>query len=173
VISRFLFRKPDILVMGLRHLFSATLVIAVFTIGMANVITDGMIAHEIRSEFPNHAGEGNVSIEDIDPISIEKGESKLSSIQIENARTISYKRPEKENISGISLDLSLLPPPSYGEDSLPPSYFYDHQEKSVKTTLNVSADKDVGSGNYSFSIIASPEENGSRESEEEFTVVVE
>lgn len=159
--------------MAIRHMIFATVFIAVFGVGMVNVMTDGRLVHELRSELPNHAGDGNVSIEAVDTIELEPGETKLKTVRINNGRRISYGDPTlSSNMTEVKFSMSLQPPPSGAEQSLPPTYFYSHQEKTADAKLNFTVDEDASSANLSFELKGQPGDVDSPETVREIPVRV-
>lgn len=160
------------IVMAIRHMVFATVFIVVFGVGMVNVMTDGRLVHELRSELPNHAGEGNVSIEEVEPVVLESGETSLRTVEIQNARRISYEDPTLNSNNSISFDMSLQPPPSGVEESMPPNYVYDHQERTAEAMLNFSAGQSASAENLTFKLKAKPGNIDSLETVREISVQV-
>ena len=141
-----------------RHVFFGVVFVAVFGIGMANVMSDGRLGHTIASQLPGHTGDGEASIEKIEKIQLEPGERVTREVKLENVKRVSYRDPTifANGTDPLNFSLELSPSPRMVEQSLPPNYVYEHREARVDARLSFRAEEVTEPGQWTFRLDAKP-----------------
>ena len=161
--------------METRHVIFGAVFLAVFTFGSLNIISDGRVGHAVSAQLPGHSvasnSEPEISIEE--NVTLEPGATK--SVNAEIAKIISYTNPTLFNRdeAQIDVDAKLEPSPGMVQQSLPPSWVYDHVEPEILMNISLNSSESMAPGNYSFNVTA---ESGmdieAREVSESFSVRV-
>ena len=146
--------------MEVRHVVFGAVFLAVFTIGSLNIISDGRVGHALSAQFPGHGAtfaEPKISIEE--NVTLKPGSNTSVTARIRNAKVISYENPTLFNReeARIDVDADLNPSPRMIQQSLPPSWVYDHVEPEIQMRMTLKASENLEPGNYSFRITAEPD----------------
>ena len=138
--------------MGLRHVFLATVVIIGFGFGMVNVITDGLIVEELRSEFNLGTSFSSDPTIEVENVIMEQGEEKSIEVLVNNTNRISYHDYNSTTMrdNGITLETKPSPAPKMVQQSLPPYWNYETTVNQVRVNITFNASADAESGNYSY-----------------------
>ena len=149
-----------------RHLIYGVIFVLVFATGSVNVITDGGIAHLVSSQTPWHPAEASSTpeIEIENNLTLAMNETGEVKGVIRNADSVSYRYHGDGRTP--SLEPDFRPHPSAGEDSLPPTWLWDHPEKKIIFEISFNASEVEGSHTYSLEASNS----GSEVVERNFTV---
>lgn len=152
-----------------RHVVYGIVFIAVFTLGTLNVMTDGRFSHALSSKIPGHSAEASVTpeIEIKDNLSLEANETGEINAVIRNSDKVSYTITG--NTPRTSLNPDFRPSPSAGQDSMPPTWIWDHPEKEINLVINFNS-SELGTGEHRFSLEAY--NSDSKTVEKEFSVTV-
>ena len=125
--------------MNSRHLIYGVICLLVFASGSVNIMTDGGFGHLISSQMPWHFAEKSATpeIEIENNLSLHQNETGEIRGVIRNADEISYNyygegRPPL-------LEPSFSPPAQGGQDSLPPTWLWDHPEKEIAFSIEFNS----------------------------------
>lgn len=150
------FSEGKIPVMGKRHVFFGAIFMAVFGIGMLNLLSEGRLGHEINSQFPWHTGNTSAAPEvEVENLSLDQGESEEVVALVRNADEVTYIDyslfPQAER-NNLELEAGTSPSPSFVQQSLPPNWLYDHTEKLIEVRMWFNSSEDTEPGNYTYGI---------------------
>lgn len=131
---------------------------AVFGVGMLNVMSDGRFGHMLASQIPGHAGTGNTSVQYVEDVVLEPGETVTRRVELRNVKRVSYADPTifSNGTDPVNFTMNLSPHPRMVEQSLPPNYVYEHIEKKVTATLNFEAEEVAKPGEWIFELTVRP-----------------
>ena len=161
--------------MQLRHIVFGAVLVAFFGIGMLNVMSDGRFAHMLASQLPGHAGTGNASIQQVEEVRLEQGETVTRIIELRNVKRVSYVDPtiSANGTDSVNFSIDLAPPFKGVEQSMPPNYVYDHKERTVTAILSFEAKEAAESAKWNFELTARPGEIRTEKISREIPVRIE
>lgn len=161
--------------METRHIFFGAVFVAVFGIGMLNVMSDGRFAHMLSSQVPGHVGTGNASIQEVEDVVLEPGKTVTRRVELRNVKRVSYVDPTifANGTDPVNFTMDLSPPPRMVEQSLPPNYVYEHTERKVTAILNFEAEEVAEPGEWMFELTAKPDDIRTEEISKKIRVKIE
>jgi len=138
-----------------RHVIFGAVFVAIFGIGMLNVMSDGRLGHAIQSQFPWHIGSAEAPSIEVENLSVEQGEIGEVEAVVRNTDMVSYANYElSEGQRRLDLDAKPYPGPSFVKQSLPPYWNYDHVEKKVVVNMEFNISENTDPGVYDYGIEA-------------------
>lgn len=149
-----------------RHLVYGAIFVLIFATGSVNIITDGEFAHLISSQTPWHpaAASSTPEIEIENNLTLKMNETGEVKGVIRNADEVSYRYHGDGRTP--SLEPDFRPRPSAGQDSMPPSWLWDHPERKIG--FEISFNGSELEGRHTYSLKAS--NSGSKAIDRNFTV---
>lgn len=122
-----------------RHIVYGIVFIAVFTMGSLNVMTDGRFSHLLSSQLPGHSAEASATPEIEIENNLSLGNNETGEIRgvVRNADEVSYSYYGDDRSPLLKPNFN--PPSSGGQDSLPPTWLWDHPEKEIEFSISFNS----------------------------------
>jgi len=140
-----------------RHVFFGVVFVAVFGVGMLNVISDGRLSHAIQSQFPWHTGDSSTTPQiEVEDLKLAQGETGETVALVRNAEKVSYRDYSMSGVEENSpqLEAELFPYPSTVQESYPPNWLYDHPEQLIEVRMKFNISEETDPGNYTYGVEA-------------------